>query len=122
MHTMPSKVTDQHRTAFAFVSAFVILDAKGETVARIAFRHPKAPIGRLYAFVHWHESDMRRGLASGLDFKSDKLTAALANAARQFQPTVSPAEITFWYALSLDGGQDWISELASLGLKVIQAL
>jgi hypothetical protein len=113
--------TRQHQSAFAQVSAYVVVNDQCEKVATVTLRHPKTPNGRLYAFIHWEGGEMRRGLASGADFKSDKVTAALANAARQ-ATSANAIESAFWYALSLDGGRDWVAELATLSFRVLQAL
>lgn len=75
-----SDIYDQHRAAFANVSAYVILRG-GERVATIAFKFPRDGAGRLYAYVHWIGVPMVRGFAAGGGY--DKRSAAVADAAQK---------------------------------------
>lgn len=130
---MPN-IYDQHRAAFANVSAFVILH-NGENVATIALKYPRDGAGRLYAYVHWISTPMVRGFASGCGY--DKQSAACAAAARKL-PELSrdayacgtphhddaerAAYDAFRSALSHDSGRYWYDHLRDEGFVVVQAV
>src|SRR4051812_8286161 len=71
-------IYDQHKAAFANVSAFVVLK-DGERVATVAIKFPRDGAGRLYAYVHWIGLEMVRGSATGYGY--DKRSAAVSSAA-----------------------------------------
>jgi hypothetical protein len=115
-----------HETAFASVSAYVILD-KGERVATIAFKYPRDGSGRLYAYVHWHGIEMVRGYAGGYGY--DKHSAACSSAAaRMTDPTRMPKHMdvprydTFRAELRKDDGFYWDRRLRDAGFTVLQAV
>jgi hypothetical protein len=138
-------IYDQHKAAFARVSAYVIL-RNGERVATIAFKFPADGAGRLYAYVHWLGARMVRGSASGYGY--DKRTAACAAAAAAmpgpsllrgkarpvfYQTTdwnaphyVSPDCVehydAFRYALGADRGPTWDRALEAAGFTVLQSV
>lgn len=123
-------IYDQHKAAFANVSAYVICKG-GERVATIAFKFPRDGAGRLYAYVHWRGAPMVRGFAGGYGY--DKRSAAIANAMRkQIWPPGSSgpggsefqaaALHAFREALSDDSGSGWDRRLLTAGFTVWQAV
>jgi len=133
-------IYEQHRAAFANVSAYVILK-DGERVATIAFKFPRDGAGRLYAYVHWIGVPMVRGFASGGGY--DKRSAAVASAVARIKPRdvssfhdgslrnmteIALAQvdrertIKFVAALSDCGGSYWDRKLEQAGFTVIQAV
>lgn len=113
-------IYQQHRAAFAAVSAYVILH-RGERVATVAFKYPRDGAGRLYAYVHWLGSPMVRGFAGGGGY--DKHSAACAAAVRKMAvPGASPASDAFVIAMNVDRGYGWDDELRRAGFDVLQAV
>lgn len=119
-------IYDQHRAAFARVSAYVVTH-QGERVATIAFKFPKDGAGRLYAYVHWLGIPMVRGWAGGFGY--DKSTAACSSAAKRALGSYPCAEAphttavrAFWRALERDTGWHWDTQLANEGFTVLQAV
>lgn len=115
---------DQHKAAFARVSAFVIL-LDGKRVATVALKFPARGEGRLYAYVHWIGDQMVRGFAAGYGY--DKRTAAVAAAVRNMvAPNVthsaSDEAYAFRAAARLDDGHDWTRNLEKAGFTVLQAV
>lgn len=110
----------QHESAFARVSAFVILK-DGERVATIALKFPADGSGRLYAYVHWIGLEMVRGFAPGGGY--DKRSAAIASAARKMPVGLEmSAQRGFVHALSEDGCSTWDGQLRDAGFTVLQAV
>lgn len=118
----------QHETAFAQVSAYVVLK-DGERVATIAFKFPRDGAGRLYAYVHWLGIEMVRGSASGCGY--DKKSAACANAARHLPLDDGTHEMViamskdfanFRSELERDDGYYWDRRLRNAGFEVLQAV
>ncbi|MCQ4158745.1 hypothetical protein NON00_02235 [Roseomonas sp. GC11] len=130
-----ANIYDQHRAAFANVSAYVVL-LGGERVATVALKFPKAGEGRLYAYVHWVGEPMVRGCAAGYGY--DKRSAACASAADRLPlelsggeyadgtPHSTPEEraafLRFRQALRQDDGYGWDRRLQDAGFKVILAV
>lgn len=136
-------IYEQHKAAFARVSAYVIL-RNGERVATIAFKFPADGAGRLYAYVHWFGTAMVRGHAGGYGY--DKRTAACASAVKHFfsaaleakgvafdsfyhgfnPPHWKTAErdsfAAFREALEADRGPSWDAALREAGFTVLQAV
>lgn len=126
-------IYDQHKAAFANVSAYVIA-RNGEKVATIAFKYPRDGAGRLYAYVHWLGVPMVRGFAGGCGY--DKHSAAVADAARKiiagittrgvrlYPPTLSDLDAyrAFLDAIERDGGWTWESRLREAGFQVWSAV
>ena len=83
-------IYDQHKAAFANVSAYVVAK-DGERVATIAFKFSKDGAGRLYAYVHWLGIPMARGFAGGYGY--DKRSAAVANAVKKLGPAQAAAAL-----------------------------
>ena len=110
-----SDIYDQHRAAFANVSAYVVLK-DGERVATIAFKFPRDGAGRLYAYVHWIGVPMVRGFAGGYGY--DKRTAACSSAAQRLDGVPH----AFIDALWVDTGPTWDEQLRKAGFTVIQAV
>lgn len=118
----------QHESAFARVSAYVVL-LDGLRVANIAFKYPQDGAGRLYAYVHWLGLEMVRGQASGYGY--DKRSAACASAvAKITEPDAEKhtwerdkaAREKFVAALAQDNGATWESQLRDAGFTVFQAV
>jgi len=114
-------IYDQHETAFARVSAFVIL-RNGERVATVAIKFPTDGAGRLYAYVHWLGVAMARGHANGYGY--DKRSAAVANAARKIEWPIDTGSGSdaFAAAAMADGGDDWTRAVEKAGFTVLQAV
>ena len=131
-------VYDQHKAAFASISAYVILHGS-EKVATIAFKYPRDGAGRLYAYVHWLGVEMVRGFAGGYGY--DKHSAACANAVSRgkiAQNVKACAERVgahyatgrpwfeqvqaFETALRKDDGNHWHRNLELAGFTVLQAV
>lgn len=138
-------IYDQHDTAFANVSAFVIAK-DGERVATIAFKFGAA----VTAYVHWCGGRMVRGRADGGGY--DRKTAACSDATRRMDnpsqaawlreaqercaephPQAWDDEVTrleagladwraFRDALAQDSGRDWSDQLRDAGFDVWQAV
>lgn len=139
-------IYDQHRAAFAQVSAFVIM-LGNERVATVAFKFPRDGAGRLYAYVHWIGIEMVRGHAGGYGY--DKRSAAVTDAARKIGRFDAKEEIARCHAAAkplaaqaaemgaiaknealtpfieaLDGrdGNDWDRRLRDAGFTVYHAV
>jgi len=124
---MTTNVYDAHKSAFAAVSAYVVLK-DGERVATIAIKYGAA----VTAFVHWIGVEMTKGRATGGGY--DRQSAAVADAAHKItladredahrddvgQPVTERAE--FVDAACKDGGNTWIRSLEDAGFSVIQAV
>ena len=115
-------IYEQHRAAFARVSAYVILGDDGRRVATVALKFPADGAGRLYAYVHWIGDAMVRGFASGGGY--DKRSAACAAAADKLPASHTPDRDygAFRQALRLDDGYDWTRSLEARGFRVFQAV
>lgn len=116
---MPS-IYDQHRTAFASISAFVVLKG-GVRVATVAIKFPRDGAERLYAYVHWIGGNMVRGCAAGCRY--NKETEAVTIAARALTDPENDNDWTaFRNALLLDNGYNWTRNLRYAGFMVLQAV
>jgi hypothetical protein len=121
-----SDIYEQHKAAFANVSAYVVLNAARERVATIAFKFPRDGAGRLYAYVHWFGLQMARGFATGGGY--DKRSAACSSAAGRVTglpalPDCDHAEVLkFRDALLKDDGHSWERNLEAAGFTVLQAV
>ena len=119
-------VYEQHRAAFAQVSAYVVIKDAGngpERVATIAFKFPRDGAGRLWVYVHWLGTEMVRGYASGYGY--DKRTAACANAAKKINrgiPGIHQDRLAFINALEKDSGTYWDRQLEDAGFTVLSAV
>lgn len=132
-HPNRNNIYDQHAAAFSQVSAYVIAK-DGEGVATIAFKHPRAVAGRLYAYVHWLGIQVVRGSATGDGY--DKCSAACSSAAEvlddllqrirrggTYYSAAAAVEATpFCDALREDGGLRWDSRLRCQGFEVWKAV
>jgi hypothetical protein len=132
---MTTDIYDQHRAAFAQVSAYVIF-REGERVATIALKFPRDGAGLLYAYVHWMGEPMVRGWAGGGGY--DKRSAACADASRRLPASLSHGAYAcgtphyteaqradfkaFRAALGRDDGHDWTRNVVSAGFTVHQAV
>lgn len=123
---MSRSIYDQHDAAFSGVSAYVVLDAKGERVATIAFKFPRDGAGRLYCYLHVFGVAMVRGYASGYGY--DKRSAAAHSAVqcvdesevREYLDTL--ATIKAMKSAICNRGTTWDRELEAAGFKVYQAV
>jgi len=133
-----TNIYDQHRAAFAAVSAFVVLDQDGKRVATVAIKFPRDGAGRLYAYVHVMGTEMARGWAGGGGY--DKRTAAVCSAIRSIKPSVARTEPHYqnaeyialadavnstaasFRAAVTDNGTDWTRGLEDAGYTVLQAV
>jgi hypothetical protein len=115
-----TKIYDQHREAFRYVSAFVILK-HGERVATIALKLPKDGAGGLFAYVHCFGFEMVRGYAGGYGY--DKRSAAVENAMANMRSKATTANaFDLSSALSEIGGNTWDRALQDAGYTVLQAV
>ena len=117
-----SDIYTQHTAAFASVSAFAILNRKGDPVATVAIKFPRDGAGRLYAYVHWLGVAMARGHAGGGGY--DKRSAAVAAAARKIEWPIDHGSGSddFAEAISRDGGDDWTRAIEKAGFRVLQTV
>jgi hypothetical protein len=130
-------IYEQHRAAFAQVSAFVVLDASGERVATVAIKFPRDGASRLWAYVHLIGMRMTRGKADGYGY--DKRSAAVAAAIAAIKPQTAPDDgdpawrhehhaaqlelLAKWHALApLMDCRDWQRPLHDAGYTVLQAV
>lgn len=117
-------IYDQHKAAFANVSAYVIAK-DGERVATIAFKYPRDGAGRLMAYVHFLGAPMARGFASGCgyDKHSAAVSAAVQKAAKEADKL---GDVSVWAPFSAavwaDGGSYWDSRLRDAGFDVWAAV
>lgn len=120
-----TNIYEQHDAAFNMLSAYVVLNSRGDKVATIAFKHPRDGAGRLYAYVHWIGLEMTRGFATGGGY--DKCSAACSSAAQKLKPLLaehavdSPAR-AFLAALAHDDGNTWHNHLLAARFNVLQAV
>ncbi len=122
-------IYDQHKAAFANVSAYVVtkqMSNGGTFIARIAFKYPRNGAGRLYAYVHALGTQMVRGYASGGGY--DKHSAAVHVATRRIAPPDREASPEFLATLEqfkfavCDDGTRWSTDLEKRGFHVITAI
>jgi hypothetical protein len=117
-----TKIYDQHRSAFANVSAYVVLK-DGQRVATVAFKFGNA----VTAYVHWFGTEMTKGRACGGGY--DRQSAAVASAARRELRNLCGGATgnvvdfnSFWRACEKDGGASWDRALTEAGFTVLQAV
>lgn len=72
--TKPS-IYDKHNKHFELVSAYAIVNNKGEHVGLMSCKYPKDGMGKLYVYLHLFGSLMKVESASGCGY--DKLGTAL---------------------------------------------
>jgi hypothetical protein len=121
-------IYEQHRKAFANVSAYAIMD-HDEMVATIAFKYPRNDMGRLYTYVQWVGVEMVRGAAGGCGY--DKHSAALRKASDKMPMQDGEGRLSYHSAersnelkraLSLDDGYSWQHNLEKAGFTVLQTV
>lgn len=109
-----SDIYDQHKAAFASVSAYVIAK-DGDRVATVAFKYPRDGAGRLWCYVHVLGVPMVRGHAGGYGY--DKHSAASEVAFARISdvsglgPSRQDAILQMRDALARDSGEYWDSRL-----------
>lgn len=125
-------IYDQHKAAFARVSAFVVVDRAGEPVATVAIRLEGARGGRLYAYVHLLGVLMVRGHAGG--YGRDKRTASIAAAIAKIPPpqvSQTPGDRADRLGFNRDklkaaaaamSSRDWMRAVEAVGFRVLQAV
>ena len=120
-------VYQMHRTAFASVSAYVVLKG-GERVATVALKHGNS----VTAYVHWIGVEMAKDRAGGGGY--DRASAAVGGAATRInmrdredahvdddnRPVTDRGE--FVHALRVGDGRDWTHRLTDAGFTVLQAI
>jgi hypothetical protein len=123
-----TNIYDQHRAAFANVSAYIVLK-DGERIASVAFKYPRDGAGRLYAYVHVFGTEMVRGFAAGGGY--DKHTAAVESAMDRFRygdtdiDTYQVADGLFRALCDrdhVDGWANWDRRLRDAGYDIWQAV
>lgn len=118
-----TNIYDQHKAAFANVSAYVVLDKNGNRIASIAFKYPRDGAGRLYAYVHLFGATMVRGFAGGGGY--DKASAAVLEAVSKIKPgnyyEGSQGHVAAFKGM-VDCGRDWTRQIADAGYTVLQAV
>lgn len=124
-----NKTYQQYRSAFKNVSAYIVLhrDAK---VATITFKNPTHEKGRLYAYIQWMDTDMRRSFASGTGY--DKHTSACAYVIYDMFPGPAGSAhlmampdtpfARFARALEVEEGRSWDDALRRAGFEIFQAV
>jgi len=139
---MTTDIYKQHEAAFSRVSAFVILDAAGSPVAKVAFKFPADGAGRLYAYTHFIGLPMTRAYAGGYGY--DKRTLAVVDgfakakqAADAWKPEHDWQDRDEYRAMVVDlnarlaafmaafadaGGEYWDTLLRRAGFQVVQAV
>ncbi len=129
-----SDIYDQHKAAFAQVSAYVVLNSEGERVATVALKFPRDGVGRLWAYVQVFGFSMARGYAGGFGY--DKRSAAVHAACRKLlgenvRGRQSPcADVNAKCNAILQGvagavtddGLAWTYEIEGAGYRVLQAV
>ena len=129
-----TNIYDQHRAAFANVSAFVVLDDAGERVATVAIKFPRDGAGRLWAYVHLIGVPVVRAYASGYGY--DKRSAAVAAAiakipaydlkgepiTSEYGERINATREAFKAAAPAMDSDDWTRALERQGFRVIQAV
>lgn len=120
---MPANIYDQHKAAFANVSAFVVLK-DGKRVASVAFKYPRDGAGRLWCYLHIFGAPMARGYAGGYgyDKASAAFEAAAANHSTAIQMDDGGAIAAINSAVAGDSGYSWDSRLRTAGFDVLQAI
>ena len=125
-------IYDQHRAAFANVSAYVIMK-DGESVATVAYKFPRDGAGRLYCYLHVIGLPMVRGYAGGYGY--DKRSAAFHDAAKKqaivkleswqsadgYAKQYAHAQAILAAVDSRDGN-DWDRNLRDAGYTVVSAV
>ena len=116
-----TNIYDQHRAAFARVSAWVIADAAGARIGTVAIKYPADGAGRLWAYVHVLGVPMVRDYAGGGGY--DKATAAVESAARKIEDSPEDPHTAAWRTALRDcGGRGWYRALEKAGYRVMQAV
>ncbi len=129
-----SDIYDQHKAAFAHVSAYVVLNSEGERVATVALKFPRDGAGHLWAYVHVFGFSMERGYAGGFGY--DKSSTAVHAACRKLlgenvRGRQGPcADVNAKCNADLQGvagavtgsSLDWTYEIERAGYRVLQAV
>lgn len=116
------RIYDQHQAAFRNVSAYVVTNAKGELVAKIAFKFATSGL-RTTCFFHVLGLPMTKAFASGGGY--DKASAAAHKAVHaENEWRSSPAVDTLrdMRAAIKDEGRLWDDDLRAAGFNVLQAV
>lgn len=121
---MTRNVYDQHRATFSSVSAWCVIDAKGERIASVAIKYGN----RVLAYVHVFGGPMVRGHADGGGY--DKCTAAVLHAINKIKLADYGDAATFGeyvahakaFQALRDNGSDWTRQLQDAGFRVYSAV
>ncbi len=116
---MPRAIYTQHAAAFKHISAYALLGANNQLLARISFKFPKDGAGRLTCYFQLFGHPMVKGLANGYSY--DKSTTAVINAIEQI---TNESAVLSDIKSALEGadGKSWDAALEHAEFKVIQAL
>lgn len=82
MATSKATVYDKNQKHFELVSAYVIVNDKGEQVGLMNAKYPKDGMGKLYVYLHLFGTTMKVATASGCGY--DKLGTALYKLAKTY--------------------------------------
>lgn len=115
-------IYDQHKAAFANVSAYVVM--KGEDcIANVAFKFAKSGL-RTTVYFHIIGAQMVRAYASGGGY--DKCSAAVQSAVARVEAhdgdTQTIQRVGAFRAALTDDGQHWDNALRQAGFSVWQAV
>jgi hypothetical protein len=131
---MAASVYEQHDKAFARVSAWVVLDDKGERVATVAIKFPQDGAGRLWAYAHVLGLPMQRHHADGYgyDKRSPAVRGAFTKAAipssdvradsLDWCATMGERIRALREAVQASDGEYWDRLLEKAGFRVLQAV
>lgn len=124
-----TKIYDQHDKAFSQVSAYVLMNNKGQQ-GTISFKYPRDGAGRLYCYFHIHGLEMVRGFAGNKDAAVRDAVFKIKNNPKddyrsgesiaRDQAIIDGLKSIF----TTDGGEDWNRKIeqGNLGLKVLRAI
>lgn len=122
------KIYEQFDGHFKRTTAYAILGADGEYLARVVFKHPGQGVGRLYAYFQIWGAPMVRSSAAGSGF--DKFSAALCSAASKLKTSMFAPREDGWHERAAKLRNDilksdensWRRKLESLGYRVLTVI
>lgn len=115
-----SDIYDQHKAAFALVSAYVVTKG-GDRIASVAFKSSK---NRVYCYLHVLGAQMVRAYAPGIELNAQ--TAAMHSAISRVE--AADGDIRTIQTLGAirdavtDNGASWDQDLRKAGFAVWQAV
>ena len=116
-----STIYDQRDRAMANISAFIVLDYKGNVKARIQIAHRAA----VTAWIAFDGAPLVKGRAAGGGY--DRTTAAIENAMMNVRPNEYDTDGTVKLIVDTmldpaNEGKHWDRRLRDIGFNVIQAV